>query len=69
MGLIMNDLENCPCCNSNNIGNIRAVNNGSGEVTWRVYCKNCQVRTGPESSKANAISIWQQRKYKWEKKE
>lgn len=59
------NLENCPCCNSNRVGSVRGVNNSDGKVSWRVYCKACQVRTGPEDSKANAISIWQLRKYNW----
>jgi len=58
-------LENCPCCNSDRVGYVRGVSQSDGKVSCRVYCKSCQLRTGPEDSKANAISIWQMRKYNY----
>lgn len=54
----MNKFENCPCCNSDDIREIRS---DSGK--WRIYCAKCQVRTGPEEFRATAHMIWNRRAY------
>jgi hypothetical protein len=52
-------LLNCPCCGSSERTTItgKIVN----RKIWKVFCPDCQIRTGPEYTLTRAIEVWNTR--------
>jgi Lar family restriction alleviation protein len=63
----MPDLKNCPMCGSDRVdiitGNFVSATDDfkAGQAFAKVWCKRCQVRTGPEKSRAKAAEAWNNR--------
>jgi len=49
----------CPCCESDNVDII--IGGSPKHRRWRVFCRTCQIRTGPEKTRKQAIAVWDQR--------
>ena len=56
------DLLCCPFCGSGRIEKQKASRSDLSFHSWKIWCKSCQCRTGPETSLSNAISNWNMRR-------
>jgi len=53
-----NDLLCCPFCGSNQPQKQKATTTDGEFHSWKIWCKQCNCRTGPEKSLSKAIKTW-----------
>lgn len=54
----MDNVLKCPCCNGD-----AKIEKGYSGLTFQVICKKCDLRTGANFSKEDAVECWNRREW------
>jgi len=58
----MVELLCCPFCGCNDPKKQKATAADGKSNSWKIWCSQCNCRTGPENSLSNAVARWNKRK-------